>query len=128
MVEERDGDRTVYNQPAGHVENKESIIDAVSREVKEETAWDFTADYICGLYKWRKQDNDTTFIRICFAGSVTNHQPEQELDDGIISANWLPFEQLSGLDEQRMRSPMVRQCITDFINGTRYPLEFITEW
>ena len=128
MVKERDDEQTVYNQPAGHVENQESIQEAVIRETKEETAWDFAPEYIVGFYKWRKQENDTTYVRICFAGTVSKHDPEQTLDDGILAANWLSFEEIISMDEQRMRSPMVRQCIDDYRRGIKQPLEFITEW
>lgn len=129
MVEERDenNDRNVYNQPAGHVENHESIQAAIIREVKEETAWDFSPEYIVGLYKWRKHDIDTTFIRLCFAGSVSNHASEQELDDGILAANWWSFEEVMSIDSQLMRSPMVWQCINDYRHEIKYPLDFITE-
>ena len=128
MVEERKDARTVYNQPAGHVENQESIQDAIIREVKEETAWDFTPEYIVGFYKWRKQDIDTTFIRLCFAGSVAHHDPEQALDDGILAANWFSHEEITAIDAQRMRSPMVRQCLDDYRRNIKYPLEMISEW
>ena len=128
MVEERKDARTVYNQPAGHVENQESIQDAIIREVKEETAWDFTPEYIVGFYKWRKQDIDTTIIRLCFAGSVTHHDPKQALDDGILAANWFSHEEITAIDAQRMRSPMVRQCLDDYRRNIKYPLEMISEW
>jgi len=128
MVEEQRDGHTVYNQPAGHVENQEAIQDAVIREVKEETAWDFAPEYIVGCYKWRKQNTDTTYIRLCFAGKASNHDPEQALDDGILSANWIPYDDIISMDAQRMRSPMVRQCIDDYRRKIKYPMELITEW
>ena len=127
MVEERKDERSVYNQPAGHVENQETIQNAVIREVKEETAWDFTPEYIVGCYKWRKQDVDITYIRVCFAGSVSHHDPEQALDDGILAANWLSYEDITSMNTQKMRSPMVCKCIDDYRNQIQYPLELIRE-
>ncbi len=128
MVEEQADGNTVYNQPAGHVENNETIYDAVIREVNEETAWDFVPEYIVGLYKWRKADIDRTFVRICFAGAVSNHQLSQQLDEGILSANWISQTELMAMDNKKMRSPMVRQCIDDFNQGKHFPLDLITEW
>jgi len=128
MVEEQADNQIVYNQPAGHVENNESIYDAIIREVNEETAWDFTPEYIVGLYKWRKADIDRTFIRVCFAGSVNNHQASQKLDDDILNASWVSLTDLSSMDAEKMRSPMVKQCIDDYRLNKRYPLDFITEW
>lgn len=128
MVKERSDNLTVYNQPAGHVENEETIFDAIVREVNEETAWHFTPEYIVGLYKWRKADIDRTFVRICYSGTVKDHNALQQLDDGILSANWMTIEELMNMDTQKMRSPMVRQCINDYGKGSQFPLDFITEW
>ncbi len=41
MVEERINRRLVFNQPAGHVEQGETLLAAVIREAREETAWRF---------------------------------------------------------------------------------------
>ncbi|HQR24655.1 MAG TPA: NUDIX domain-containing protein, partial [Steroidobacteraceae bacterium] len=41
VVEERAGGRVVINQPAGHLEDGESFLEAVVRETLEETAWTF---------------------------------------------------------------------------------------
>jgi len=128
MVQENDGDCVVYNQPAGHVENQETFYDAIIREVNEETAWCFTPEYIVGLYKWRKLHIDRTFVRVCFSGSVKNHNPTQQLDDGILSADWIPTEQLLSMNAEKMRSPMVKKCIDDYLLGMRYPMDLITEW
>jgi len=127
MVEEHKNGRTVFNQPAGHVENQETIHAAIIREVKEETAWDFMPEFIVGVYKWRKQDVDTTYIRVCFAGHVSNHDPEQALDNGILAANWLSYTDITALDAQQIRSPMVSTCINDYRHKAKYPLGLITE-
>ena len=39
MVEERIAGRLVLNQPAGHLEDRETLVEAVIRETREETAW-----------------------------------------------------------------------------------------
>ncbi len=44
LVEERIRGRLVLNQPAGHLEDGERLLDAVVRETLEETAWHFTPE------------------------------------------------------------------------------------
>ena len=54
LVEEQTTNGIAFNQPAGHIEPGESLIDAVQREVNEETAWQFTPKYITAIQLWRK--------------------------------------------------------------------------
>ena len=42
LVEELIEDELVFNQPAGHLEKGETLLDAVKREVLEETAFDYS--------------------------------------------------------------------------------------
>lgn len=127
MVKENIETKTVYNQPAGHLEDNEGFVEAIIREVQEETAWQFTPTYITGIYRWRNPANQQTFVRVCFTGDVNEHHPEQKLDEGIISAPWLSLDELQALPEARLRSPMVKNCLNDYLNGNRYPLDIITE-
>lgn len=127
MVEEIADQQAVYNQPAGHLEDGETFVDAIIREVQEETAWQFMPDAITGIYRWRKADEGKTFVRVCFSGTLGEHTSKQILDEGIIAASWLPLEQLQALSASRLRSPMVLKCIDDYLSGHRYPLEMIHE-
>ena len=121
MVEERIEGQPVFNQPAGHLEEGESLLEAVIRETREETAWRFVPEAHTGIYRWVHPGNGETFIRHCYAGSVCDHQPEQALDEGILRACWLSREQL--VVQQNLRSPLVLHCIDDYLAGQRYPLE-----
>lgn len=127
VVEEIADQQAVYNQPAGHLEEGETFVDAIIREVQEETAWQFMPDAITGIYRWRKPDEGKTFVRVCFTGMLGEHEPAQELDEGIIAAAWLTREELLALPASRLRSPMVKLCLEDYLAGKRYPLDMITE-
>ena len=48
--------------PGGHVENHESIVDSVIREIKEETGLDISNVELCGIKQWFKDD----IRNICF--------------------------------------------------------------
>jgi NADH pyrophosphatase NudC (nudix superfamily) len=127
MIEENADDKIVINQPAGHLEQGESILSAVKREVREETAWQFEPVNIVGLYLYPSTNNNVTYLRICFAGRGVNHDPEQELDQGIISANWMTREELERQSE-KLRSPLVMHCIDDYLSGKNYPLELLRHY
>jgi 8-oxo-dGTP pyrophosphatase MutT (NUDIX family) len=53
LVEEETEKGIAFNQPAGHLEPGESLINAVQREVNEETAWQFNPEFITSIQLWR---------------------------------------------------------------------------
>ena len=121
MVEELVSNERVFNQPAGHLDPDESLIDAVIRETLEETAWNFTPEAITGIYLWKHPDNGKSFLRVAFCGICDNHQPKLALDDGIIQAVWMSRDELTQ-QQQQLRSPMVINCIDDYKAGKRFPM------
>ena len=127
LVEENADNYVVFNQPAGHLEKDESLIDAVKREVLEETAWEFIPQCIVGIYMYPNQHSDITYLRLCFSGTCKNHHPEQALDEGIIQAVWLSKEEIEE-NNDKMRSQMVQQCINDYLSGKSYPLELLNHF
>jgi 8-oxo-dGTP pyrophosphatase MutT (NUDIX family) len=124
MVEERICGRLVLNQPAGHLEDRETLIEAVVRETREETAWRFHPQALVGTYLWRNPDNERSYLRFAFCGIVDDHQPKLPLDIGIVRAVWMTHEQLMA-QPARLRSPMVLRCLDDFLRGSRQPLETV---
>lgn len=126
MVEERIKGKAVYNQPAGHLDPDESLIEASVRETREETAWHFQPEYITGIYRWPQPETQRSFLRVAFTGTCSDHKPEQALDDGIIQAVWLSRDELASQAE-KLRSPMVLRCIDDYLEGKRYPLDLLID-
>ena len=111
------------NQPAGHLENNESLIDAVIRETQEETAWQFEPQALVGIYRWQVPQGET-YIRYCFSGDLIKHDEHQALDADIHQALWLSQTEF----EARLaviRSPLVADCLTDYLAGQRYPLSLL---
>ena len=125
LVEEQVGGKRLYNQPAGHLEENESLVEAVVRETFEETAHHFTPRYVIGLYQWQQPDARDTYIRVAFAGDAYDARDADDppaLDDGILGAHWMDVEYIRTLPAARFRSPMVTRCIEDCVAGRRLPL------
>ncbi len=122
LVEELIDGESVINQPAGHLDDNESLVDAVVREVQEETAWLFRPQGIVGIYRYKHMRKNLTYVRVAFCGTVSDHNPEQTLDTPIIKASWYTREQVLN---SNARSPMVLRCIDDSINQPHHPLDML---
>lgn len=125
LVEEETDRGNRFNQPAGHLEDNESLVQAVIRETLEETAYTFEPTALLGIYHWKHEHNATTYLRFAYIGNVTAHQAERRLDDGIIRAVWMTIDEIRA-NATLLRSPQVLICIEDYLEGQRYPLSVIT--
>lgn len=124
VVEEKVRGSRVLNNPAGHLEPGESFLEAVRRETLEETGWEFEPDTVTGIYLW-KNGQDETMLRVAFHGRCAKHHPDRSLDKDILGALWLSRAELMEPARQ-LRSPLVLQCIDDYLAGRRYPLELLS--
>ncbi len=125
MVEERSNGELVYNQPAGHIEENESIFSAAHRETLEETGYDVTLSHFLGIYTYRSPHNDTVYHRYCFVAEI-GHKVSDKLDPDILAAHWLTYDEIEK-SQASHRSPMILACIEDFRSGRRLPLDVIRE-
>lgn len=124
LVEEAPGGNRVFNQPAGHVEEHETLIEAVQREVREETQRHFEAEALCGIYRWRSPRNGITYLRVAYCGSCSEQDTQLQRDGDIIGDCWLAREALL---ERPLRSPLVLRGIDDYLAGRRLPLDLVSE-
>ncbi len=126
MVEEDVRGAVRFNQPAGHLEDNESLLDAAVRECLEETAWQFQPEALVGIYRWRSTEKNDTFLRATFCGNCTGEDRQRPLDAGILATHWLTLEDIRARSHL-LRSPMVLKSIEDYLDGKRYPLELLTD-
>lgn len=126
LVEEDADGELVFNQPAGHLDEGESLLQAVVREVKEETAWNFEPSNLIGVYRWQRVPGAVTYLRFCFTGRALRHDPVQKLDTGIVRAEWFSRREIAAM-RSRLRSPLVEQCIDDYASGVRHPLTLLRD-
>ncbi|MBX9403107.1 NUDIX hydrolase [Lysobacter sp. BMK333-48F3] len=129
MVEESVGGRLVLNQPAGHLEPDESLIEAALRETLEETGWDVRLTAFVGAYQWKAPlqadgSGGRHYLRFAFAAEPVRHHPDRALDEGIVQALWMSPAELQARADQH-RSPLVWRVAADFLGGRRHSLDLL---
>lgn len=127
LVEEETSDGVRFNQPAGHLDPDESLMQAVIRETLEETAHDFLPTSLIGMYLSRyvssRTGEDITYLRFAFTGNL-GQLHDQPLDHGILRTLWMTREEIFA-SQAKHRSPLVMQCIDDYLAGKRAPLSLL---
>ena len=124
FVEEEADGRAVFNQPAGHLDPGETLLDAARRETLEESGWHVEPTGLVGIYLVEPPGSTITYQRFCFRARALRHDPARALDKEIIRAVWLTRDEL--VDERaRHRRPLVLRCVDDYIAGHNYPLALI---
>ena len=127
LVEEETDDGLRFNQPAGHLDEGESLATACAREALEETAWGFTPTSLVGIYQWPRPQGDVTYLRFAFCGELGQFQDGRALDTGILRAVWMTPEEIRETAD-RHRSPLVSQCVSDYLAGRRFPLDLVRHY
>ena len=117
---------TVFNQPAGHVESGETLIQAALRETMEETGYQVEIDALLGIYSYTPpMFPDRTYYRFCFLARDIQHHANAQLDTDIIAAVWMTLDEL--MNSARARSPLVIKAVQDALSGQKYPLSLVYE-
>jgi ADP-ribose pyrophosphatase YjhB (NUDIX family) len=127
LVEEETDDGLRFNQPAGHLDEGESLVEACAREALEETAYAFEPTELVGIYQWPRPQRDITYLRFAFAGKLGAHDTLRQLDTGILRAVWLTPAEIEACVD-RHRSPLILQCVRDYLAGRRFPLDLIRHY
>ena len=132
LVEEITRDGLQLNNPAGHLDPGENLIEACAREALEETAHLFVPTALVGIYLSRfersipgQPTEDITYLRFAFCGELGALQPERTLDQGIVRTVWMSPEEIHA-SQARHRSPLLMRCMQDHLAGRRYPLDLIS--
>lgn len=124
LVHEDSVSGPVYNQPAGHLEEHETLLEAATRETFEETGWHVNIKTVLGVTLYRSNANAVTYVRVSFIAEAVKHDCEAQLDDGILAASWFSYEEILALKAQ-LRSPMVLGDIEKHRLGRSYPLDLL---
>jgi 8-oxo-dGTP pyrophosphatase MutT (NUDIX family) len=132
LIEEHTLEGLRLNNPAGHLDPGESLIEACARECLEETAHPFKPKQLVGVYQSRfhraakngKPGQEITYVRFAFSGDISSRIAGQALDDGIVRVIWMSLAEVRA-SAALHRSPLVLKCIEDHAKGQRFPLDLI---
>lgn len=124
LVEECVDGRRVFNQPAGHLEEGESLLQAVVRETLEETGRQFRPAALVGMYRWQQPGKGATYLRVTFSGQCGAREPDRPLDPDIERALWMAPQEIRRQADS-LRSPLVWRSIEDHLAGHAYPLSVL---
>lgn len=127
LVEEETEAGLAFNQPAGHLEQGESLVQAVVRETLEETAYHFRPTHLVGIYQWRHPRKELTYLRFAFGGELRGWEADRRLDEGIVGARWLSLDEIRAT-QARHRSPLILRCIEDSLAGRAAPLDLLVHY
>jgi phosphatase NudJ len=121
LVEEMENNQHVFNQPAGHLEANENLIDATKREIYEETGLSLTPEYCSGIYYFHRPELSLYFLRFCYVIELDKQPETSSNDDEILATHWFTLDEIKARSSQ-LRSTMVLECIEDYLKGQRIDL------
>jgi ADP-ribose pyrophosphatase YjhB (NUDIX family) len=124
LIEEHSSNGLVFNQPAGHLDAGETLQQAAVRETYEESGWTVELKGMLGVSLYQSPHNQVTYHRTTFFAEAVSHDSSLTLDEGIVRALWMTYEQMLR-ETDRMRSPLVIRSVEQYRNGKHYPLELI---
>jgi ADP-ribose pyrophosphatase YjhB (NUDIX family) len=126
LVEEEGPEGLKLNSPAGHLDAGESPVEGCARETLEETAHRFIPSALIGIYmaRARNGEHDVTYMRFAFCGELGEREEGRALDHGIVRTLWMTVEEIRE-SRARHRSPLLLQCVEDYLRGARHPLSLI---
>lgn len=128
MVEEyQETGELCFGTVAGHVDAKESIVEAALREGLEESGAEVELDYLVGVYNYVKED--ATILRFTFKAHLKDGDPTKvkvnDPDGDIVAIRWYTKEEIYEKKDM-WRTRLIGYNFDDYFAGKRAELDFIT--
>lgn len=107
-----------YTLPGGHIEKGESIVDAVVREMKEETGLTVYNPKLCGVKQFPLEDGRYIVFLFCadeFSGQVISSE------EGTM--HWVNKDDLSNVNTVEDFPELLRVMLDENLNEFQYVIE-----
>ena len=107
-----------YTLPGGHIETGESIVDAVVREIKEETGLTILNPRLCGVKQFPIEEGRY----IVFLFSADEYEGELiSSEEGDM--HWIKKEELSNVNLVNDFNELLQVMLSDNLNEFQYIIE-----
>lgn len=118
----KEEDSGKWSHPAGWIDVGEDPIEAVKREVKEETGYDFEPTYVLGVYSLVRNDLDPVrhALKIIFTGKIRGEQAGLASD--VSEVKWFDGHEIEQMDADTLRDIDIKKMVDDYIEIERHPL------
>jgi phosphatase NudJ len=127
LVQENWGSvKGLWNTPAGWLELGENPLQAVTREVKEESGYDFTPTALVGIYSSVKEEGQEKKqpIKLVYRGDITGTQDEVD-EAEIADRKWFSPNEIYKMNKGQLRDLNIKQIVKDYLAGQEVPLQSI---
>lgn len=125
LVQEKDeSGKNVFNQPAGHLEPNETLLECAIRESLEETGWIVEPIAALSVRLYTSAANNITYLRTNVICKAIEQKQNYQLDTAILSTHWLSPMEIKKFSSS-LRSPLVLEAVDDYLSGTSYPLSVL---
>ncbi|STO55319.1 MutT/NUDIX family NTP pyrophosphohydrolase [Canicola haemoglobinophilus] len=131
FVEEFEYGKMTLNQPAGHLEQNETILQGAQRELFEETGIQAEMQHLLKIYQWHAPRSKVDYLRFVFSVELDDWAEIKPSDPDIAGGRWLSLEEFHHYIQQEgqaARNPLVLQAVEDYLSGKTYPIDILEQF
>jgi 8-oxo-dGTP diphosphatase len=100
-----------YGTPGGAVEQGETLIEGLRREVAEETALEVAVEGILGIREWNSVRHGAHYVCVFFACRLVNNNPAVSLNHEHCEYIWATSAHLPNLDLMDSQREIVQEYL-----------------